>query len=53
MGVAVIFGLLFGTILTLVIVPVMYSTLSDAPEFIKSTFKKLIAKNKTEPAVEN
>lgn len=29
MGVAVIFGLLFGTILTLVVVPVMYSVFSD------------------------
>jgi multidrug efflux pump len=40
MGVAVIFGLLFGTILTLVIVPVMYATISDAPAALKRTFKK-------------
>lgn len=30
MGVAVIFGLLFGTILTLVVVPVMYISIADA-----------------------
>lgn len=39
MGVAVIFGLFFGTMLTLVIVPVMFSTISDLPAAIKSTFR--------------
>jgi multidrug efflux pump subunit AcrB len=53
MGVAVIFGLLFGTILTLIIVPVMYSTLSEAPEYLKSLFKKIFRKQKAEPAVES
>ncbi len=53
MGVAVIFGLLFGTILTLIIVPVMYSTLSDAPEYFKSLFRKIFKKEKVEPAVES
>ncbi len=40
MGVAVIFGLMFGTILTLVIVPVMYATITDAPAALRRTFKK-------------
>ncbi len=40
MGIAVIFGLLFGTILTLVIVPVMYSTITDIPSAIKATFRR-------------
>lgn len=35
MGVAVIFGLTFGTILTLVIVPVMYNTIEDIVARIK------------------
>ena len=33
MGVAVIFGLMFGTILTLVVVPVMYSVFSDTAAY--------------------
>ncbi|MBU0561111.1 MAG: efflux RND transporter permease subunit, partial [Bacteroidetes bacterium] len=41
MGVAVIFGLMFGTILTLVIVPVMYSTIADMGSAIKATWNKL------------
>lgn len=40
MGVAVIFGLLFGTVLTLVIVPVMYAALADMPDALKNTFRK-------------
>ncbi|MBN1300444.1 MAG: efflux RND transporter permease subunit [Melioribacteraceae bacterium] len=40
MGVAVIFGLMFGTILTLIIVPVMYATLADLPFALKATFSK-------------
>lgn len=36
MGIAVIFGLAFGTILTLVIVPVIYTTLEDIPYAIRS-----------------
>jgi len=42
MGIAVIFGLTFATVLTLIIVPTIYSTLDDTPiafreikEFIK------------------
>jgi len=45
MGVAVIFGLLFGTILTLIIVPVMYSVVSDAPDAIKSSFQSVFNRN--------
>jgi len=37
MGVAVIFGLLFGTILTLIIVPVMYATISELPAVYSRT----------------
>lgn len=40
MGVAVIFGLMFGTILTLIIVPVIYTTIQDLPDAIKSTLKR-------------
>lgn len=40
MGVAVIFGLMFGTILTLVIVPVMYSVFSDTAIVFGKMFKK-------------
>ncbi|MGD8778406.1 MAG: efflux RND transporter permease subunit [Ignavibacteria bacterium] len=40
MGIAVIFGLLFGTVLTLIIVPVMYSTITDMPNALKATFKR-------------
>jgi multidrug efflux pump subunit AcrB len=47
MGIAVIFGLAFATGLTLIIVPVIYSTLDDMPDvirqikvIIKSFFKK-------------
>ncbi|RPI66895.1 MAG: efflux RND transporter permease subunit, partial [Ignavibacteriales bacterium] len=35
MGIAVIFGLAFATILTLIIVPVMYSTLDDLPDALR------------------
>ena len=35
MGIAVIFGLAFATLLTLIIVPVIYSTLDDLPEAVK------------------
>ncbi len=40
MGVAVIFGLMFGTILTLGIVPVMYSVFQDIPAVFRNLFKK-------------
>ena len=40
MGVAVIFGLMFGTILTLIVVPVMYSVFSEIPEVFSRLFKK-------------
>jgi len=44
MGIAVIFGLAFATILTLVIVPTFYSTLDDVvhvfQNFVKKYFKK-------------
>lgn len=38
MGVAVIFGLMFGTILTLVVVPVIYSIIYDLPDALRATF---------------
>ncbi len=41
MGVAVIFGLLFGTVLTLVIVPVMYAALADMPAAFRASFSRL------------
>lgn len=51
MGISVIFGLAFATILTLVIVPVIYSTLDDIPDAIKqfktgviNRFKRLFKK---------
>ncbi|MCF8241509.1 MAG: efflux RND transporter permease subunit [Melioribacteraceae bacterium] len=44
MGVAVIFGLMFGTVLTLVIVPVIYSVISDLPDALKTSFKNLFGK---------
>ena len=37
MGVAVIFGLMFGTVLTLIIVPVIYSIIYDLPDVVKVT----------------
>lgn len=39
MGIAVIFGLIFATFLTLIIVPVIYSTLEDIPPALKQMFK--------------
>lgn len=39
MGVAVIFGLMFGTILTLIIVPVIYSLAADLPKLFKRKSK--------------
>lgn len=36
MGIAVIFGLTFGTVLTLIIVPVIYTTIEDIPYAIRS-----------------
>ncbi len=41
MGVAVIFGLSFGTILTLVIMPIMYTTVTDTPAALRATFQDL------------
>ncbi len=42
MGVAVIFGLMFGTILTLIIVPVIYSIINDVPSALRVTRKSLV-----------
>ena len=44
MGVAVIFGLFFSTILTLVVVPVLYYSLSDIIEDIGDNIKKRYSK---------
>lgn len=41
MGIAVIFGLMFATVLTLIIVPVMYSTLDDLPDAIRQLWNSL------------
>lgn len=57
MGIAVIFGLGFATVLTLVIVPVIYSTLDDVPgalrqlkeiilTFVKNLFSKIFSRAK-------
>ncbi len=49
MGIAVIFGLSFATILTLVIVPVIYSVLDDVPQAMseaKNSFLKLFREKK-------
>ncbi len=43
MGVAVIFGLLFGTVLTLVIVPVIYSIFTDTGIVLKRFFRRFFA----------
>lgn len=57
MGIAVIFGLAFATVLTLVIVPVMYSALDDLPDavkqlmdLIKSSVRRLIRYISKKPA---
>jgi multidrug efflux pump subunit AcrB len=42
MGIAVIFGLAFATVLTLIIVPVIYSTLEDIPGVIRQ-IKRIIS----------
>ena len=47
MGIAVIFGLMFGTVLTLIIVPVLYNTIEDTIATI-SQKRKLRKKNKLE-----
>jgi multidrug efflux pump subunit AcrB len=44
MGIAVIFGLAFATILTLIIVPTFYSTLDDIVHVIQNSYKKHIRK---------
>jgi len=44
MGIAVIFGLAFATVLTLLIVPTIYSTLDDVANVIKMGKKKLFGK---------
>ncbi|WKZ68314.1 MAG: efflux RND transporter permease subunit [Melioribacteraceae bacterium] len=41
MGVAVIFGLLFGTVLTLIIVPVIYTIIYDLPDVVRVTKESL------------
>ncbi len=45
MGIAVIFGLLFGTVLTLIIVPVIYTTIEDTAERVKVVWRKRKNKN--------
>ncbi len=44
MGIAVIFGLAFATVLTLIIVPVIYSTLEDVANVLKMGKKKIFGK---------
>lgn len=44
MGVAVIFGLLFGTVLTLIIVPVIYSVIYDLPDVTRVTRQSISEK---------
>jgi multidrug efflux pump subunit AcrB len=46
MGIAVIFGLAFATVLTLIIVPTFYSTLDDVVTVSRRAWKKLINKEK-------
>ncbi len=41
MGIAVIFGLAFATVLTLIIVPVMYSALDDLPDAVKQLWEMI------------
>ena len=38
MSIVVIFGLALATVLTLVVVPTLYSLFTEAPEFIKSKY---------------
>lgn len=42
MGIAVIFGLGFATILTLIIVPVVYTSLEEVPDIIKQGYTKSV-----------
>ena len=44
MGIAVIFGLAFATILTLIIVPTFYSTLDDVVHVFQNFYKKHLRK---------
>jgi multidrug efflux pump subunit AcrB len=44
MGIAVIFGLAFATVLTLIIVPTFYSTLDDVVHVVQNFYKKHIRK---------
>jgi len=44
MGIAVIFGLAFATVLTLVIVPIIYSTLDDVANVLKMGKKRIFGK---------
>lgn len=46
MGIAVIFGLAFATVLTLIIVPTFYSTLDDVVIVSRRTWKKIFRKDK-------
>ena len=43
MGIAVIFGLGFATVLTLVIVPVFYSTIDDLPDAFRQAKDGIIS----------
>jgi multidrug efflux pump len=43
MGIAVIFGLMFATVLTLIIVPVIYTTLDDLPVIFKQGKEGVVA----------
>ena len=46
MGIAVIFGLAFATVLTLLIVPTFYSTLDDVVIVSRRAWKKIFRKDK-------
>ena len=44
MGIAVIFGLAFATVLTLIIVPTFYSTLDDIVNVLRNSFRRRLGK---------
>ncbi len=50
MGVVVIFGLMFATVLTLVVVPVMYYALADLPQSISERFARRRARREAAEA---
>ncbi|MBL1211782.1 MAG: efflux RND transporter permease subunit [Ignavibacteriae bacterium] len=53
MGIAVIFGLMFGTVLTLIIVPVMYSSIADATDWVNAKFSRAKKDPELKPAEES